>query len=122
MSRSDNVLQIFEAFSPLDAGVPMVVLGRDNNMHVGKRPFFTKHEELMKEEYYDEQAPEKKRRLTPKQMQMLEQSFKGENKLEPERKTELARRLAMTFAVELGTVEATNSERFGAFCSECEVG
>jgi hypothetical protein len=77
MFRSDNVLQIFEAFSPLDAGVPMAVLGRDNNIHVDKRPFFTKHEELMKEEYYDEQAPEKKRRLTLKQMQMLEKSSRG---------------------------------------------
>jgi homeobox-leucine zipper protein len=47
------------------------------------------------EEYYDEQAPEKKRRLTPEQVQMLERSFEEENKLEPERKTELARRLGM---------------------------
>jgi hypothetical protein len=46
------------------------------------------------------------------------EELKGENKLEPERKTKLARRLTTTFAVEL----ATNSERFGAFCSECEVG
>jgi homeobox-leucine zipper protein len=76
-------------------GVPMAVLGRDDDAHVGKRPFFTTHEELMEEEYYDEQAPEKKRRLTPEQVQMLERSFEEENKLEPERKTELARRLGM---------------------------
>jgi hypothetical protein len=94
-SGSDCVLQIFEAFSPLGAGVPMALLGRDDDAHVGKRPFFTTHEELMEEEYYDEQAPEKKRRLTPGQVQMLEQSFAEENKLEPERKTELARRLGM---------------------------
>jgi homeobox-leucine zipper protein len=72
----------------------MAVLGRDDDAHVGKRPFFTTHEELM-EEYYDERAPEKKRRLTPGQVQLLEQSFEEENKLEPERKTELARRLGM---------------------------
>ncbi|TVU06019.1 hypothetical protein EJB05_49206 [Eragrostis curvula] len=76
-------------------GVPMAVLGRDDDAHVGKRPFFTTHEELLEEEYYDEQAPEKKRRLTPEQVQMLERSFEEENKLEPERKTELARRLGM---------------------------
>ncbi|GJN16244.1 hypothetical protein PR202_gb03290 [Eleusine coracana subsp. coracana] len=76
-------------------GVPMAVLGRDDDAHVGKRPFFTTHEELMEEEYYDEQAPEKKRRLTPEQVQMLERSFEEDNKLEPERKTELARHLGM---------------------------
>ncbi|XP_062195209.1 homeobox-leucine zipper protein HOX5-like [Phragmites australis] len=75
-------------------GVPMAVLGRDDDARVGKRPFFTTHEELL-EEYYDEQAPEKKRRLTAEQVQLLERSFDEENKLEPERKTELARRLGM---------------------------
>ena len=77
------------------AGVPTVVLGMDDAARVGKRPFFTTHEELLEEEYYDEQAPEKKRRLTAEQVQLLERSFEEENKLEPERKTELARRLGM---------------------------
>jgi glutathione S-transferase len=77
------------------AGVPMAVLGMDDATRVGKRPFFTTHEELLEEEYYDEQAPEKKRRLTAEQVQLLERSFEEENKLEPERKTELARRLGM---------------------------
>lgn len=76
-------------------GVPMAVLGMDDATRVGKRPFFTTHEELLEEEYYDEQAPEKKRRLTAEQVQLLERSFEEENKLEPERKTELARRLGM---------------------------
>ncbi|KAL6900847.1 hypothetical protein ACP4OV_005523 [Aristida adscensionis] len=76
-------------------GVPMAVLGMEEATRVGKRPFFTTHEELLEEEYYDEQAPEKKRRLTPEQVQLLERSFEEENKLEPERKTELARRLGM---------------------------
>jgi len=75
-------------------GIPMAVLGMDDAALVGKRPFFTTHEELL-EEYYDEQAPEKKRRLTAEQVQLLERSFEEENKLEPERKTELARRLGM---------------------------
>ena len=60
-----------------------------------KRPFFTSPDELLEEEYYDEQAPEKKRRLTAEQVQLLERSFEEDNKLEPERKTELARRLGM---------------------------
>jgi len=33
-----------------------------------KRPFFTSPDELLEEEYYDEQLPEKKRRLTPEQV------------------------------------------------------
>ncbi|URE02472.1 Homeobox-leucine zipper protein [Musa troglodytarum] len=75
--------------------------------------------------YYDEQLPEKKRRLTPEQVillpiamfmfrriqklmrgqkeedimpwtvHLLERSFEAENKLEPERKGELARKLGM---------------------------
>ena len=73
----------------------MAVLGMDDATRVGKRPFFTRHEELLEEEYYDEQAPEKKRRLTAEQVQLLERSFEEDNKLEPERKTELARRLGM---------------------------
>jgi homeobox-leucine zipper protein len=60
-----------------------------------KRPFFTSAEELLEEDYYDEQLPEKKRRLTPEQVLMLERSFEEENKLEPERKIELARRLGL---------------------------
>ncbi|CAO2175462.1 unnamed protein product [Urochloa humidicola] len=76
-------------------GIPMAVLGMDDAARVGKRPFFTTHEELLEEEYYDEQAPEKKRRLTAEQVRLLERSFEEENKLEPERKTELARRLGM---------------------------
>lgn len=60
-----------------------------------KRPFFTSPDELLEEEYYDEQLPEKKRRLTPEQVHLLERSFEEENKLEPERKTELARKLGL---------------------------
>lgn len=33
-----------------------------------KRPFFSSTEELYDEEYFDEQLPEKKRRLTPEQV------------------------------------------------------
>lgn len=60
-----------------------------------KRPFFSSPEDLYDEEYYDEQLPEKKRRLTAEQVHMLEKSFEAENKLEPERKTQLAKNLGL---------------------------
>ncbi|KAH0457672.1 hypothetical protein IEQ34_012987 [Dendrobium chrysotoxum] len=60
-----------------------------------RRPFFTTAEELLEEEYYDEQLPEKKRRLTPEQVHLLERSFEAENKLEPEKKSELAKKLGL---------------------------
>ncbi|XP_010550130.1 PREDICTED: homeobox-leucine zipper protein HAT5-like [Tarenaya hassleriana] len=60
-----------------------------------RRPFFSSPEDLYDEEYYDEQLPEKKRRLTPEQVNLLEKSFEAENKLEPERKTELAKKLGL---------------------------
>ncbi|KAI3452413.1 hypothetical protein Pfo_030184 [Paulownia fortunei] len=60
-----------------------------------RRPFFSTPEELYDEEYFDEQLPEKKRRLTPEQVHLLEKSFEAENKLEPERKTQLAKNLGL---------------------------
>ncbi|KAF0932497.1 hypothetical protein E2562_010393 [Oryza meyeriana var. granulata] len=71
------------------------VLGMEEGGRGVKRPFFTAPDELLEEEYYDEQLPEKKRRLTPEQVHLLERSFEEENKLEPERKTELARKLGL---------------------------
>ncbi|XP_058112313.1 homeobox-leucine zipper protein HAT5-like [Magnolia sinica] len=61
-----------------------------------RRPFFSSPDEL-EEEYYDEyeHMPEKKRRLTPEQVHLLEKSFEAENKLEPERKTQLAKKLGL---------------------------
>ncbi|XP_060191238.1 homeobox-leucine zipper protein HAT5 [Lycium barbarum] len=60
-----------------------------------RRTFFSSGDELYDEEYYDEQSPEKKRRLTPEQVHLLEKSFETENKLEPERKTQLAKKLGL---------------------------
>ncbi|KAJ9562529.1 hypothetical protein OSB04_007689 [Centaurea solstitialis] len=60
-----------------------------------KRPFLSSIDDMLEEEYYDEQSTEKKRRLSPEQVHMLERSFEEENKLEPERKTELAKKLGL---------------------------
>ncbi|XP_022150089.1 homeobox-leucine zipper protein HAT5 isoform X4 [Momordica charantia] len=59
------------------------------------RPFFRSPHDLYDDEYYDELYPEKKRRLSHDQVQMLEKSFEEENKLEPERKTQLAKKLGL---------------------------
>ncbi|KAM7267178.1 hypothetical protein ACFE04_009344 [Oxalis oulophora] len=64
--------------------------------HVSRRrPFFSISDDMYDEEYYDEQSPEKKRRLTTEQVHLLEKSFEAENKLEPERKTQLAKKLGL---------------------------
>ncbi|CAH8334460.1 unnamed protein product [Eruca vesicaria subsp. sativa] len=60
-----------------------------------RRPFFCSPEDLYDEDYYDEQMPDKKRRLTLEQVHLLEKSFETENKLEPERKTQLAKKLGL---------------------------
>jgi homeobox-leucine zipper protein len=60
-----------------------------------RRPFFSISDDVYDEEYYDDQSPEKKRRLTPEQVHLLEKSFEAENKLEPERKTQLAKKLGL---------------------------
>ncbi|CAL5325231.1 unnamed protein product [Camellia sinensis] len=75
-----------------------------------RRSFFSSGDEVYDEEYYDEQLPGKKRRLTPEQVSysysysasdcggrvhLLEKSFETENKLEPERKSQLANKLGL---------------------------
>ncbi|XP_062169210.1 homeobox-leucine zipper protein HAT5-like [Alnus glutinosa] len=62
------------------------------------RPFFRSydHEDNGDEDLDDYfQQPEKKRRLTVDQVQFLEKSFEVDNKLEPERKTQLAKDLSL---------------------------
>ncbi|KAK9067281.1 hypothetical protein SSX86_014607 [Deinandra increscens subsp. villosa] len=60
-----------------------------------KRPFMSSLDDMLEDENYDEQLTEKKRRLSPEQVRMLERSFEEDNKLEPERKTELAKKLGL---------------------------
>lgn len=62
------------------------------------RPFFqTLHEEENGDEDFEGcfHRPEKKRRLTAGQVQFLERNFEVENKLEPERKNQLAKELGL---------------------------
>lgn len=77
-----------------------VFKGSRTFMNIGetskRKPFFCTAEELIyDEEYDDDQLPQKKRRLTPEQVHLLEKSFEAENKLEPERKNELAKNLGL---------------------------
>ncbi|KAI3467404.1 hypothetical protein Pfo_024067 [Paulownia fortunei] len=64
-----------------------------------ERPFFTQIDSKVENcnEDFDGcfHQPGKKRRLTPDQVQFLEKSFEVENKLEPERKVQLAKELAL---------------------------
>lgn len=85
-----------------DGGVGASLSTDDGSSGVGgsKRwtSFFSSSEEWIYGDdlYYDEQLlPEKKRRLTPEQVHMLETSFETEIKLEPERKMELAKKLGL---------------------------
>ncbi|KAL2543058.1 Homeobox-leucine zipper protein HAT5 [Abeliophyllum distichum] len=59
------------------------------------RPFFDKDENGSED--YDGcfRQPEKKRRLSPDQVRFLEKSFEVENKLEPERKIQLAKEIGL---------------------------
>ncbi|KAF3792036.1 Homeobox-leucine zipper protein [Nymphaea thermarum] len=59
------------------------------------RPFYGAHDDMVDDEFLDEHMPEKKRRLTPEQVHLLERSFETENKLEPERKSQLAKNLGL---------------------------
>ncbi|KAK6139282.1 hypothetical protein DH2020_026976 [Rehmannia glutinosa] len=65
-----------------------------------ERPIFTQIDDTKMENCNEDfdvcfHQPGKKRRLTPNQVQFLEKSFEIENKLEPERKIQLAKELAL---------------------------
>ncbi|XP_010528264.1 PREDICTED: homeobox-leucine zipper protein HAT5-like [Tarenaya hassleriana] len=50
---------------------------------------------LFNQEYYHHRVQERKHRLTAGQVNLLEESFQEENKLEPQRKIQLAKRLGL---------------------------
>ncbi|OWM71552.1 homeobox-leucine zipper protein HAT5 [Punica granatum] len=89
---SGNMLFLESGNNPIFRGARSVMSVEESSK---RRPFFSSPEDLYDEEYYDEQSPEKKRRLTAEQVFLLEKSFEEENKLEPERKTQLAKKLGL---------------------------
>lgn len=62
-----------------------------------ERPFLAAVEKELSNDDYDScyHQPEKKRRLLPNQVQFLEKTFEVDNKLEPERKVQLANELGL---------------------------
>lgn len=90
-SSSRGRLILLGSAKPVFQGLRLVVAGSTEEGGASKiRSFFPS-----KDEIYEEFRPEKKRRLTTDQMRMLERSFEEENKLEPERKSELAKKLGL---------------------------
>ncbi|ERN05904.1 hypothetical protein AMTRI_Chr10g6410 [Amborella trichopoda] len=67
-------------------GGNMLFMGANDSLYHGMN---------LDDEVYDEHLPEKKRRLTAEQVHLLERSFESENKLEPERKSQLAKKLGL---------------------------
>ncbi|GMP33529.1 hypothetical protein CsSME_00006811 [Camellia sinensis var. sinensis] len=85
--------------SPSFLGSSSMVSFKDGNLGKrSERSFFCSFDQEDNEddeldEYF--QQPEKKRRLTPDQVQFLERNFEADNKLEPERKIQLAKDLGL---------------------------
>ncbi|CAL1406348.1 unnamed protein product [Linum trigynum] len=84
--------------SPSFLGPRSIVRFDDSNGSATSRPFFTSFDaddngDDDLDEYF--RQPEKKRRLSVDQVQFLEKSFEVENKLEPERKIQLAKDLGL---------------------------
>ncbi|CAI0549404.1 unnamed protein product [Linum tenue] len=84
--------------SPSFLGPRSIVRFDDSNGSTTSRPFFTSFDaddngDDDLDEYF--RQPEKKRRLSVDQVQFLEKSFEVENKLEPERKIQLAKDLGL---------------------------
>jgi homeobox-leucine zipper protein len=97
ISRSADALEALLS-SPVFNGSRSVANLEEVIGNVSKRPFYNSFDQ---EETGDEDLddcihpPEKKRRLTADQVQFLERSFEIENKLEPERKIQLAKDLGL---------------------------
>ncbi|CAL5372449.1 unnamed protein product [Camellia sinensis] len=85
--------------SPSFLGSSSMVSFKDGNLGKrSERSFFCSFDQEDNEddeldEYF--QQPEKKRRLMPDQVQFLERNFEADNKLEPERKIQLAKDLGL---------------------------
>lgn len=75
----------------------MVSFDQEGGNGSGRNFFQTFDQEDNGDDEYDDyfQHPEKKRRLKADQVQFLEKSFETENKLEPDRKIQLAKELGL---------------------------
>ncbi|KAG6514768.1 homeobox-leucine zipper protein HAT5-like [Zingiber officinale] len=94
-SSSRSSLILLGSSTSVFSGVKSMVMGAaEDGMASERRPFFSSPDENYKD-FYEELLPEKKRHLTSEQIRMLERSFKEENKLEPERKSKLAKQLGL---------------------------
>ncbi|KAM1102788.1 hypothetical protein ACFX19_011574 [Malus domestica] len=98
--RSSDVLEslwIPNPSSSFHASNSMVNFGNVSGGDSLDRPFFQPKEENEDEDYDGSylHQPGKKRRLTANQVQFLEKNFESENKLEPERKVQLAKELGL---------------------------
>ncbi|XWS34949.1 hypothetical protein CRYUN_Cryun21dG0081300 [Craigia yunnanensis] len=101
LSCSSEVMEslwIPSSSSTLQGQKPIINYENVNGVDTTDMPFF---QQLDKEENGDDDfdgschPPGKKRRLTATQVQFLERSFEDENKLEPERKVQLAKELGL---------------------------
>ncbi|CAM8932613.1 unnamed protein product [Rhodiola kirilowii] len=97
-SRNSDALFLSGSSRFLSSGSAMVSF-EDVNGSMGRnsRSFFTAFEEDNGDEDYEEYLNQagKKRRLSIDQVQFLERSFEVENKLEPDRKIQLAKELGL---------------------------
>ncbi|XP_073299977.1 homeobox-leucine zipper protein HAT5-like [Primulina huaijiensis] len=104
--RISGAPEVFDSFWVSDSSSPSFIgsttmlnfeciRGKSNS----EKPFLSKIDDKSDNgnEDFDEcyRHPEKKRRLQPEQVQLLEKSFDLENKLEPERKVKLANELGL---------------------------
>ncbi|XP_076932314.1 uncharacterized protein LOC143597806 [Bidens hawaiensis] len=83
--------------SPFPGSRSMLCFEDGGNRSVGQFWQSYDHEDIGDHDEYDEyfQQPEKKRRLTGDQVRFLDKSFESDNKLEPERKLQLAKELGL---------------------------
>ncbi|KAJ7953746.1 Homeobox leucine zipper family protein [Quillaja saponaria] len=90
-------LWVHSSDRPLQGSKSMVNFDNVSGQDTIDRPFFQPldKEENIDEDYEVFHQPGKKRRLTTDQVQFLERGFEVENKLEPERKIQLAKELGL---------------------------
>ncbi|KAF2308560.1 hypothetical protein GH714_010637 [Hevea brasiliensis] len=80
---------------PLETPARSKIINVEHGGYLQEETIFQLAGRLVRRRNYEEQLPEKKRRLTLEQVNLLEKSFQEENKLEPERKTQLAKKLGL---------------------------